>query len=361
MLSGFFINITILVSFIFLFHRIFYQVPLRESSSLGQKLFAGVFSGVLGLILLTYSIPLSDTTIIDLRMVPITLMAIFGGWIPTTIAGLIIVAGRLVIGVSISSVAAIILIIATIFSCLLVHKLVKNVWIQAAWMVLITNTYIAVTLDILLPPGQWLPASGMYLLSSILGTAVAVYMFTHLTQVNELFRRYQDQAYRDGLTSLYNKRAFQEMIQQTEAEYTGSSRSLSLLVLDIDHFKSINDTYGHSEGDVVLTQLSEILERSIRSNDLAFRVGGEEFTILLHDCTSAQALIISERIRLNVEEADFHLHQIPDSLNVTVSVGVSTYPETEAQIQHLYDASDEALYQAKRQGRNRVCFAEATA
>ncbi|MDX6153961.1 diguanylate cyclase [Marinococcus sp. PL1-022] len=355
MLSGFFINITILISFIFLFHRLFYKAPLSSSSSFKQKAAAGAASGLLGVILLVYSIPLDGNTIIDLRVIPIILMAVFGGWIPTIIAGAIIMAGRLMFDLSISSVAALVFIAASVLAGGVLHMYVRSVWIRSAWLVLLTNIYMAVLLSLLLPFNSWASASAIYSIATLIGTLIAVYMFLHLTRVSRMFSHYQYQASRDNLTGLYNQRAFQDMLQQAEREYTNSSRPLSLLVLDIDYFKSINDTHGHLEGDAVLKQLSQVLIASIRPDDQAFRIGGEEFGILLYDCDETHALTIAERVRSDVAQTPFRVANHPSSLSITISIGTATYPAPGQDISALYSAADDALYQAKHLGRNRTC------
>lgn len=359
MLSGFFINITILISFIFLFHRLFNKAPLSPASSLKQKTAAGAASGGLGIVLMIYSIPIYHETIIDLRIIPVILMALFGGWLPAALAGVLIIAGRFIIDMSLSSAASFVLITASVVSCGLVHTLVRGLWKQAAWMVLVSNVYLAILLSFLLPLNDSIIVSIEHLTASLTGTAIAVYMFVHLNRVNQMFNRYQYQAYRDNLTNLYNQRAFQEMLQQPAAEYPSESLPLSLLVLDIDHFKTINDTYGHLEGDAVLKQISHVLRASIRPGDDAFRIGGEEFGVLLYDCDEEHALTIAERIRADIATTPFTINQPPGSLFLTVSIGSSTHPLSGQEISDLYSLADDALYTAKRQGRNCVCSSEA--
>ncbi|SDW42450.1 diguanylate cyclase [Marinococcus luteus] len=360
MLSGFFINITILISFIFLFHRLLYKTPLSTSSPLKQKIAAGTASGMLGLVLLAYTIPLNETTIIDLRLVPVTLMAVFGGWVPTIITGIIVAGGRLLMDFSLSSAPPLLLIALSVVSGGIIHTTVRKIWRRAVWMIFLTNLYMTVTLSMMLAWTGWLPAAGFYLLASLAGTGVSVYMFVHLDKVNQMFIRYQYQAYRDNLTALYNQRAFQELLGQAAEEYPAASRSLSLLVLDIDYFKQINDTYGHLEGDMVLKQLSHVLVASIRPNDMAFRIGGEEFGVILYDCDETHALTIAERVRADVARTPFIVAQRSTPLFITVSIGVGTYPVPGNSIEALYDMTDKALYQAKDQGRNCVCSSEAS-
>ncbi len=157
----------------------------------------------------------------------------------------------------------------------------------------------------------------------------------------------------DPLTHLHNRRHLMEMVDK---EFQRSSRKgapLSLVILDIDYFKKINDTYGHQEGDRVLTILADIVRRRLRSYDLAARYGGEEFVLLLPETPVQEALSIAERLRLEVQE-----HVFDGSLQglvITISLGVATFPSSRVEsIDSLFRQADEALYRAKQGGRNRV-------
>lgn len=157
----------------------------------------------------------------------------------------------------------------------------------------------------------------------------------------------------DPLTHLHNRRHLMEMVDK---EFQRSSRKgapLSLVILDIDYFKKINDTYGHQEGDRVLTILADIVRRRLRSYDLAARYGGEEFVLLLPETPVHEALSIAERLRLEVQEHVFEGSLA--GLVITISLGVATYPSSRVEsIDSLFRQADEALYRAKQGGRNRV-------
>ena len=130
--------------------------------------------------------------------------------------------------------------------------------------------------------------------------------------------------------------------------------NLSLLYIDIDYFKKINDTYGHSSGDIVLKNLAIILRDTCRIFDIISRNGGEEFSVMLLDCTASHAFEIAERIRKNVETNKFHI-SYKDDICVTISIGVTTYPDITDNIDNLIENADTALYEAKRTGRNKIC------
>lgn len=169
-------------------------------------------------------------------------------------------------------------------------------------------------------------------------------------RMNEKIKRF---AVADGLTGLYNHRYFQE---QLEKEYSRARRfnlSLSLIMLDIDHFKLLNDSYGHQQGDVVLKGVANILRRSVRDIDLVARYGGEEFVVILPETPKKNAVIVAERIRASVEGAGFE-HD-GGVLEATASLGVSGHPDDDITTQlDLIAKADEAMYKAKREGRNLV-------
>ena len=125
---------------------------------------------------------------------------------------------------------------------------------------------------------------------------------------------------------------------------------VSLLMLDIDYFKKINDTYGHSTGDEVLKELSKLISDSCKYADCISRVGGEEFCVILRDHNTSMALETAEQIRGSVEKNRFTPHRI----KMTISIGVAVFPETVNSLENLIEEADKALYFSKRNGRNKV-------
>ncbi|HET9048530.1 MAG TPA: GGDEF domain-containing protein [Chiayiivirga sp.] len=154
----------------------------------------------------------------------------------------------------------------------------------------------------------------------------------------------------DGLTGLANRRSFDETLLHLLKHHADQGRAFSLLLLDLDHFKSYNDSFGHPAGDEVLRRVGTLLPESLRGGDMAARYGGEEFAVLLSDCTAPSALRTAERIRLG-----FTLDPWPHR-PVTVSIGV-TQSRAGDTAERLIERADQALYAAKQQGRNRVASA----
>lgn len=171
-------------------------------------------------------------------------------------------------------------------------------------------------------------------------------------------------AIRDGLTNLFNRRYLIENLELEVARSRRYERPFSVLFLDIDDFKQLNDQYGHLAGDVVLRGVAETLmstESGIRSSDFAARYGGEEFCVVLPETPLEGAVLKAERLRRTVEARrwpPFESGAAPPVEKVTVSVGVAAYPFSGPTTQHLLAAADSALYEAKRRGKNRVVVAK---
>jgi len=162
----------------------------------------------------------------------------------------------------------------------------------------------------------------------------------------------------DPLTELPNVRYFRRRLEQELLRGRRYLMPLALIMLDIDHFKSINDTYGHPQGDVVLKEMAAILQEVLRKVDVPARYGGEEFVVALPQTTFEGAAQAAERLRVRVEKHRFP--GMPEKTGVTISLGVASYPgHMEKSVQQLIDEADQALYKAKNGGRNRVVLGPA--
>jgi diguanylate cyclase (GGDEF)-like protein len=156
----------------------------------------------------------------------------------------------------------------------------------------------------------------------------------------------------DFLTSLNNRGSWEEALINEFKRIKRSGHHSTLLMCDIDHFKRVNDTYGHAAGDAVIQQVAAAVKKNLRSTDVAGRYGGEEFAVLLTDTTVEQAMFFAERLRKNVEAMAVEYNQ--QILRVTVSIGVAEYREDMGEYRDWIEASDKALYQSKAAGRNRI-------
>ncbi len=167
---------------------------------------------------------------------------------------------------------------------------------------------------------------------------------------------YHEEIYRlmtyDGLTGIHNKRFFHETLEREVSRCKRYARLLSLMLFDIDLFKSVNDTYGHIAGDAVLRQLASLVRVNIRREDIFARVGGEEFALILPETSGREASAVAEKVRKLVETSEFSFDTV--SIPVTVSLGVTSLEATDS-ADSLFAKADANLYRAKQSGRNRVC------
>lgn len=177
---------------------------------------------------------------------------------------------------------------------------------------------------------------------------------TDITQRKLLEEELRRQAHIDYLTGVHNRRHFMERAEQELRRASRYGKALSLLMLDIDHFKEINDRYGHKIGDTVLKTLADLCHTTLREVDILGRLGGEEFAVLLPETDQPSAIDAAERLRDTLSKARIPL---AEGLPVTfsVSIGVSSMSSPDNNIDVLLNAADKALYQAKAEGRNRVC------
>lgn len=189
----------------------------------------------------------------------------------------------------------------------------------------------------------------------ILVGSSTVLKFTYHDSLDEVFQRQMyESALRDDLTKTFNKKYFTDRLESEFAYAARTKANLSLVVFDLDHFKEVNDTYGHPAGDLVLSEMAQAVATLIRAEDVFARVGGEEFAVICQSADSDQALAIAERVRQSVGGHKFIIEgkQVP----IAVSAGIATIPEARiTDAQALISAADQALYEAKRTGRNRVC------
>jgi len=186
-----------------------------------------------------------------------------------------------------------------------------------------------------------------------------LHLVDHLRNFNEqvdssikIQQQMEKKAIIDALTGLYNRRWFDEQFDSILNRCKDKNQNFSFIMIDIDHFKQVNDQYGHAVGDIVLLKCGEILLEHARERDAAVRYGGEELSVILPHTTLKQALDIAERIRAIIEKTEFQYSK-DKKLNITVSLGCSSYTGIEDK-KELMKLADDALYRAKNNGRNQV-------
>jgi diguanylate cyclase len=357
MLNDYFINILVLVAVTFIGGHIIKEVPSHKLNTTFSKIITGLFCGITGILLIIYSIPISENnTLIDLRSYAIMMASYAGGFLPSLIAGVIILIFRIFhFGLEVSSVIAVIQIILYLIIYYLIDKKVtlpRKKWFYNSVISLIVIMISYYYLLYKLPDVVWILLE--YSVVLILAGILEYLLLEYVTTSNELYRRYKADSTKDFLTGLVNTRQFDSILNMAFERVQQNHETLSCLMIDIDFFKKINDTYGHAIGDIVLKELAGILQKSIRTVDVVARVGGEEFCVLLFQCPKKQTFEIALAINKAVEEYAFLIGD-NQNIHITVSIGISMYPEMTSNLDVLKEQADSALYIAKRSGRNRVC------
>jgi diguanylate cyclase len=181
---------------------------------------------------------------------------------------------------------------------------------------------------------------------------------TEIEKLKQELTRVREEAMIDGLTGLMNRRAFDERIEAALAQLPEHSSGLCLLMLDIDHFKRINDTFGHVFGDRVLRTIGQLLKATVKGQDTVARYGGEEFAVLLPETPRAGALTVGERVRESVAESRIRRLNSDETIgSVTISLGLARYRAGDSPATFI-ERADAALYLSKANGRNRLTLAE---
>ncbi|WP_337033372.1 diguanylate cyclase [Paenibacillus illinoisensis] len=359
MLSTFFINICVMITFMYISGIIAKYYNIRVPfPSLRVQMIGGLLFGIYGTVLMNYSFPLNENTIVDLRHLAIVTAAVYLGGLASVISGLVISILRIAIfGLSPPAIDA--AFVMTLIGLSGVY------FAYASWSRLtkiITMNLLGITLIFVIlvlnssSMNSLMKVYPLQMTISFVGGIFIYFIAEFINKSNEMLFLLERRASTDHLTNLSNRRQFEKSLELQLERARENRQKLSLLVIDIDRFKKVNDTYGHSAGDAVLKQLGQLLIEHSRSADMVSRNGGEEFAILLLDCGHHQALAIAESIRQSVEK---YLFALPDgtTIRLTISIGVAVFPDhcDEQDDADFFEQADRALYEAKNTGRNRVC------
>lgn len=359
MLSTFFINICVMITFMYISGIIAKYYNIRVPfPSLRVQMIGGFLFGIYGTVLMNYSFPLNEDTIVDLRHLAIVTAAVYLGGLASIISGLVISVLRIAMfGMSSAAIDA--GFVMTLIGLSGVY------FAYASWSRLtkiITMNLLGITLIFVIlvlnssSMNSLMKVYPLQMTISFVGGIFIYFIAEFINKSNEMLFLLERRASTDHLTNLSNRREFEKSLELQLERARENRQKLSLLVIDIDRFKKVNDTYGHSAGDAVLKQLGQLLIEHSRSADMVSRNGGEEFAILLLDCGNHQALAIAESIRQSVEK---YLFALPDgtTIRLTISIGVAVFPDhcDDQDDADFFEQADRALYEAKNTGRNRVC------
>jgi diguanylate cyclase len=354
-LEDFFINFCILCTGIFIIHHYFRRGGIR-TSAIGYKLRGGMLYGIFGVILMHFGIHLNNGVLIDLRSVPIMICAYVGGWVPTAVSAAIIIIFRLVLyPISFSSLNNIyVLGVSAVIFCVICRAAIsmkkKWVWMPLAFIIILASTFYLVIPEL----KKGLIIFVQYTFAIVMGAVGTYCIKSYLARNDENYEKFKKASEKDHLTGLNNVRTFDQRINSLFSKAKGQDKEMSLLMIDIDHFKLINDTYGHPAGDRVIMKVAELLMMFSRPHDVVSRNGGEEFSIIMPDCDSYSCEVRAEKIRQAIEKSTFVLSDKKE-IQATISLGwATTIQQNINSVAQLIAKADAGLYQSKQTGRNRV-------
>lgn len=346
LMSGLFINAAILISSIALGFMSL-EIFLKEPSVRAKKIFLGIAAGAVGCLLMLYSVRVNTEQIIDLRIIPVILVGLYYSNTSSIIAVLIINTFRLIwfdiTSASIIAIAAVSII--TVFLCY-VSRL--NISYLKKWTYLLLAN-ILVSMGgfgfFMNGPEFWDIIIPFFIGTVTIGT-LTYHMMNYLIMFQKGYNQVIKDSSRDYLTGLYNSRQFYFMFAQVANRAEINNKPVSMLFLDIDNFKEINDQYGHIEGDSVLRKVSTILLQTINDAGIVARLGGDEFVVLFENHNHEKTLEVSEMIKNEVRDVVFTSEK-DKQYTVHVTIGAASYPETVENMDDLIRIADEDLYKNK--------------
>lgn len=356
-IRGLFINVSILITLIFIGSQFFMKGGINNLSPWKAKVGLGILGGISGIILMNFTIIIPpDNVFVDMRNIAILIASIYGGPISTVVTAIMLGVFRWIHGGM--NLAASIGVVSIFLVSILTAIIAKlNIESERKWVLMFLSSVGITSISLFFIIGDKGILASIILINFL--TCIISYSFVFIL-TKQLERNYhlikglQEESSHDFLTGLMNVRAFDKMFNKIIEEVKHEEDAkLAFLMIDIDHFKRVNDTYGHSVGDIVLSELGKVILQSVRSSDIVARVGGEEFCVILKKSSVPLTLDIAERIRCAVERHKFLINETK-TISITISIGASIYPDTTGEIGMIKEIADNNLYKAKNRGRNRV-------
>ncbi|WDM21842.1 GGDEF domain-containing protein [Paenibacillus polymyxa] len=350
-------NFALLTSFLFFGNLFFrkYEHYLKKHIFI-YRVMNGLMLGLFGILLMMTGLWIRGHFVVDLRHLAIIISVYMGGSVSGLLTTLIVILYRIYITGGWTDITLTVTVncfmtlgISLIFireKSLTLRKWMSAV-IGAAVVSLLSTFYVDN------PPDN----ESMIIITTVkmLGGLFTYFMMSHIKKTERAVHLLEEAANRDHLTGLYSPRAYDALFEEVLHTSKTTKQPFGLVMLDIDHFKNINDTYGHLNGDTVLSQLGMLLTRESTMRVYPSRKGGEEFAILIGNCDSQKAASFAEKIRKAVENERFLLND-GTMISLTISIGAGSSPVIASR--HLLEKTDEALYEAKRSGRNQVKLAK---
>ncbi len=358
MILRLFICACIMISFISMSHIGMKNEMINRKKNLFFDVIIGLVSASLAIILIKQPIVLNPDVIFDFRYLPILLTVMYTGTLPAVVSVCLVGLFQIVDGGFVfSDVSSVTMSIVVLISFILLCKFVQGI---KKWIFSLLALYLIMGITKVITAGLYLFSLKnivIYILSYSLLTLIIYKYSEHLCLLIETQKKLENEATVDYLTGVNNVRQFERSLHEVSQLAIRKEENLSILFMDIDFFKKVNDTYGHPVGDTILKKTADLLVETVRVFDVVSRNGGEEFSVLLLDCSQEHAVKIAERIRKKIESYEFEVDETT-KIHITISIGVASYPTTSQNIEGVLDDSDKALYEAKRSGRNKVAVFE---
>lgn len=353
-------NAFLLISFLFIWGQFFKDKKrlLTPTSPVRIRVLCGIIGGVLGAFLMSFIVKDQNAIPVDFRNLAIIISAIYGGCLSSFITGGLLSIFTLVpFSMSRKSLIPSTIMFLISIGCGFISKLniskVKKWIYMIAYSLILQYIFIIIFHKPNIATDEHNKIFIIYIAFTIIFGIIVYYLSEYINKSNLLLIKFKEDSSRDFMTGLNNAREFDHLFNDLSRQAIEKKEMLSLIMIDIDFFKKINDTYGHTSGDEVLKQFGAVLKKTCRPFDVVSRNGGEEFSVLLINCTGEQSEEIGERIRKAIEKYEFIL-PAQRKINITISVGIAIYPDTVNNIEKLKECADIALYEAKRTGRNKV-------
>lgn len=347
-------NLTLLMSGFYLLGKLSLH-PITVDSKRSVRILYGISLSVLSLLLMQMTIEPVPGVLVDLRHIPVIVAAYFAGPLPTFIVTVVIILYRFSISTNAAAYAAALFIISIAGGTSLLVKWFPIYSKRTFTLVTIYATVLhgAVLTYVLSETGLVTTILSVVIPASFVSSWLALVIIRDIRLTKQSMRTLQQTAQRDFLTGLHNFRAFTDHFDDLKQQTILHQHEIALITIDIDHFKQVNDTYGHEAGDEVLRQFATRLKDGVTDAGYVSRNGGEEFSILVEQLTIAKVVALAEQLRERIATSPFQL-STGVFLPLTASFGVASFPKTTTEIQHLVTDADAALYQSKQNGRNQV-------
>lgn len=347
-------NVSILSTASYIFVKL---IPRKKTYTLNikQHLLMAVVASLTSFLLMLFSVDLPKGAIIDLRHIVLVLLVYYAGPTVAFPTAIFISALRLLLGVNSASLrTAMMYVVLGLILPMVCKKLVKQVNNKYTVLLILNVICVAsIALNSYFLYDNFLVYVLIYSTFLVLSSLVVILTTAFIEDLLKnlaLYLNEKEHAKMDFLTGLYNMRAFNKKWQRIQADKT--IETTALMMIDIDYFKSINDNHGHENGNFILRQLATSLKIGAPDNELVYRVGGEEFCLILNDLPYVAQKEIAENIRSSVADKEFVLEN-GTSIQITISIGLAASTKNK-DMKKLFRLADRCLYMAKNQGRNKV-------